>query len=60
MYQPPWTRAQRSTAVRKNRYVILPIDFEDAWKVSLSLFGSLHVERIFVAHLLTANSQTVG
>jgi hypothetical protein len=27
------------TAVRKNRYVILPIDFEDAWKVCLSLFG---------------------
>lgn len=23
-----------STAVRKNRYVILPIDFEEAWKVS--------------------------
>ena len=22
------------TAVRKNRYVILPIDFEEAWKVS--------------------------
>ncbi len=25
---------QKSTAVRKNRYVILPIDFEEAWKVS--------------------------
>ena len=26
------------TAVRKNRYVILPIDFEEAWKVSCFLF----------------------
>lgn len=27
-------------AVRKNRYVILPVDFEEAWKVScLYLFG---------------------
>jgi 26S proteasome regulatory subunit T3 len=23
-----------SLAVRKNRYVILPVDFEEAWKVS--------------------------
>jgi len=23
-----------SVAVRKNRYVILPVDFEEAWKVS--------------------------
>jgi hypothetical protein len=23
-----------SLAVRKNRYVVLPIDFEEAWKVS--------------------------
>lgn len=29
-------------AVRKNRYIILPIDFEEAWKVSsLLLFGFL-------------------
>jgi SpoVK/Ycf46/Vps4 family AAA+-type ATPase len=29
-------------AVRKNRYVILPVDFEEAWKVSnLLLFGHL-------------------
>ena len=29
-------------AVRKNRYVVLPVDFEEAWKVSyLSLFGVL-------------------
>lgn len=27
-------RADRRPAVRKNRYVILPIDFEEAWKVS--------------------------
>ena len=26
------------TAVRKNRYVILPVDFEEAWKVSWILF----------------------
>ena len=26
------------SAVRKNRYVILPIDFEEAWKVSLVWF----------------------
>jgi hypothetical protein len=29
----------KSTAVRKNRYVILPIDFEEAWKVSGFVFG---------------------
>lgn len=30
---------RKFTAVRKNRYVILPIDFEEAWKVSrFSLF----------------------
>ena len=28
------------TAVRKNRYVILPIDFEEAWKVNAFLFVS--------------------
>ena len=29
-------------AVRKNRYVILPLDFEEAWKVCyLLLFGYL-------------------
>ena len=48
-------------AVRKNRYVILPIDFEDAWKVCLFLFGSPHVEGIFVfLRYSTANGQTVG
>lgn len=26
-----------SPAVRKNRYVILPVDFEEAWKVSVWL-----------------------
>ena len=41
-------------AVRKNRYVILPIDFEDAWKVCLSLFGLHHVDGIFVGSLLNS------
>ena len=32
------------SAVRKNRYVILPVDFEEAWKVScLDLFAISHV-----------------
>ena len=33
----------RIAAVRKNRYVILPVDFEEAWKVRcLFLFGAHH------------------
>ena len=36
-----------SLAVRKNRYVILPVDFEEAWKVRcLVLFGQL-ASRLF-------------
>lgn len=32
-------------AVRKNRYIILPVDFEEAWKVCcLALFGAHHRE----------------
>lgn len=33
--------AEQNVAVRKNRYVVLPVDFEEAWKVSayLPLFG---------------------
>ena len=46
-------------AVRKNRYVILPIDFEDAWKVCLSLFGLPHV-KFARSHFFTANCQEVG
>ena len=34
--------AYSSTAVRKNRYVILPIDFEEAWKVCVSLILRLY------------------
>jgi len=50
-----------STAVRKNRYIILPIDFEDAWKVCLSLFGFPHVGGFFVGSCFSsANGQTVG
>ena len=29
------------TAVRKNRYVILPVDFEEAWKVCVCLASSI-------------------
>lgn len=47
------------SAVRKNRYVILPIDFEDAWKVCLSLFGLPHVNFAH-SHFFTANCQEVG
>lgn len=46
------------SAVRKNRYVILPIDFEDAWKVCLSLFGVLTGE-FFSSHTSPANGQTI-
>lgn len=32
-----------SAAVRKNRYVILPVDFEEAWKVRyLAVLGVHH------------------
>jgi len=39
--------AERCTAVRKNRYVILPVDFEEAWKVCcLLVFGWLKSSRL--------------
>ena len=45
--------------MRKNRYVILPVDFEEAWKVScLELFALSHV--IFMkTQLFLASQQTV-
>lgn len=46
-------------AVRKNRYVILPIDFEDGWKVCLSLFGLPSWMEFSPAHTSPANGQTV-
>jgi hypothetical protein len=47
------------SAVRKNRYVILPVDFEEAWKVScLELFATSHV--IFIkTQLFLTSQQTV-
>lgn len=48
-------------AVRKNRYVILPIDFEEAWKVNSLLLPPNANRRYFATtphvtarHLLTA------
>ena len=47
------------SAVRKNRYVILPVDFEEAWKVScLELFALSHVILI-KTQLFLASQQTV-
>lgn len=47
------------SAVRKNRYVILPVDFEEAWKVScLDLFAISHVLTFFSHHSKQSNGQT--
>jgi hypothetical protein len=37
----PWRKLPLTqvAAVRKNRYVILPVDFEEAWKVSMVVLG---------------------
>jgi 26S proteasome regulatory subunit T3 len=45
----------RTPAVRKNRYVVLPIDFEDAWKVCCRLFGLPHDHN----YKFSANRQTL-
>lgn len=49
-------------AVRKNRYVILPVDFEEAWKVCyLSIVWSSDITAKFAPFLLQpANGQTGG
>lgn len=45
-------------AVRKNRYVILPVDFEEAWKVRwMLLIGTL---KILINPTFPANGQTLG
>jgi len=50
-------------AVRKNRYVILPVDFEEAWKVGCLVLLALAAweEKLknFLSFPTTANSQAV-
>lgn len=52
-----------SLAVRKNRYVILPVDFEEAWKVRclvvLASFRTLKAQpRLLSPHSKRSSGQT--
>ena len=45
-----------TSAVRKNRYVILPIDFEDGWKVCLSQLCHLPLRAAYQRQSLIART----
>lgn len=58
------TVADMSAAVRKNRYVVLPVDFEEAWKVSclavfVPLARRLYEAQIFLFLLFSSKTSNV-
>lgn len=59
VFFPEFSLFLPSLAVRKNRYVILPIDFEEAWKVSC-LFGLIVVHPNIFLSLALASKRSRG